>query len=459
MNNTDITKTVKRFIKYGLICVIAVSTAIGGAAFNYQNRNHIIKIDNAKVAGTMVSVRVLTNGKVKELIKADGDEVKAGDIIAKIEVNITDEEIKQLENTVELAKQNYAKLQVGQMVKVPVMKPKPKPITTPKPKVQVQSRSNSSGASLSALEERKNRMELLFEMGAISRNQRDEAVKEYELAKAAANAPAVPEVAEMPDTTDTSDTSQDFEIEYVEQLQPTPTEILNGAQLAIKQAELSLNVAKQEAQQTDIIAPIDGVIYYTTAVDNEINAGDVVAKVGGNNELWIEAEVTESQFDRISLGKLVSYVIDGKKITGTVMEKIAPSDEIAEAEANAQAESTIPAEAVTTNELTAPNDATAQLEADKPTEQNISAETSASTNPNTPAESNAANETTADNSTANNNTEAQNIAENNEPPKMDIKDNEVNPNQKDKYIVKFSLPADRDFECKPNITTSVTIAL
>ena len=88
MNNTDITKTVKRFIKYGLICVIAVSTAIGGAAFNYQNRNHIIKIDNAKVAGTMVSVRVLTNGKVKELIKADGDEVKAGDIQFDADIEI-----------------------------------------------------------------------------------------------------------------------------------------------------------------------------------------------------------------------------------------------------------------------------------------------------------------------------------------------------------------------------------
>ena len=430
MNNTDITKTVKRFIKYGLICVIAVSTAIGGAAFNYQNRNHIIKIDNAKVAGTMVSVRVLTNGKVKELIKADGDEVKAGDIIAKIEVNITDEEIKQLENTVELAKQNYAKLQVGQMVKVPVMKPKPKPITIPKPKVQVQSRSNSSGASLSALEERKNRMELLFEMGAISRNQRDEAVKEYELAKAAANAPAVPEIAETPDTTDTSDTSQDFEIEYVEQLQPTPPEILNGAQLAIKQAELSLNVAKQEAQQTDIIAPIDGVIYYTTAVDNEINAGDVVAKVGGNNELWIEAEVTESQFDRISLGKLVSYVIDGNKLTGTVIEKIAPVAEDEENEIDVQ------------NEVSATNESTAPVESTTLTESETSTQT----------EANTSNETTESNKTSETN-------DNNEPPKMDIKDNEVNPNQKDKYIVKFSLPTDRDFECKPNVTTSVTIAL
>ena len=387
MENVDITKTTKQLIKYGLVSLIALSTAIGSATFNYYHHGEVLKIDNAKVVGTMVSVRLLTNGKVKELTKTDGDEVKAGDVIAKIEVNITEEEIKQLENTVELAKQNYAKLQVGQMVKVPVMKPKP--VEKPKPTIQSKSRTNSSGASLSALEERKNRMELLFEMGAISKNQRDAAVNEYEKAKAAAAAPVEPEVSETSETS--SDSKQDYEIEYVEQLQPTPPEILNGAQLAIKQAELSLNVAKQEAQQTEIIAPIDGVIYYNVEVDSELTAGDIVAKVGDSSDLWLEAEVSESQFDKMSLGNLVDYTIDNKKLTGTIIDKIEPVEE----------------EIADETELI--EEKSEQIQEN---EQNIPSQT---------------------------------------------KLNDNNPHQKNKYIVKFSLPVERDFECKPNMNVTINM--
>ena len=91
----------------------------------------------------MVSMRVLTNGKVKELTKADGDEVKAGDVIAKIEVSVTEEQIEQLEKAVDLAKSNYAQLQVGQMVKVPVRKPKIKTVQVPRPSTQPAQSSRS----------------------------------------------------------------------------------------------------------------------------------------------------------------------------------------------------------------------------------------------------------------------------------------------------------------------------
>ena len=66
LKTLDITKNAKRLIKYGLIGLIALSTAVGGAAFNYQHRNDSISLNNAKVNGTMISVRVLTDGKIKE---------------------------------------------------------------------------------------------------------------------------------------------------------------------------------------------------------------------------------------------------------------------------------------------------------------------------------------------------------------------------------------------------------
>ena len=435
METIDITSKAKRLIKYGLVGMIILSTAVGFAAFNYKHNADTLKIDNAKVAGTMVSMRVLTNGKVKELTKSDGDEVKAGDVIARIEVSVTEEQIEQLEKAVDLAKTNYAQLQVGQMVKVPVRKPKVKTVQTPKPATQSAPRSS---ANVAALEERKNRLELLYEMGAISRKELEAAVKEYELAKAAANSNPVADVPQSSDSTEI-----EYEIEYVEQLQPTPPEILNGAQLAIKQAELSLNVAKQESQQTEVIAPVDGTIYYDVSVDEEVQAGEVVARIGDSHELWLEAEVTETQFDKLSLGKLVSYVIDGNNLTGTVIEKIAPKDE---EEVAAEVVETLTSPAPTENPTQQATGESQPSSTDLATDgTQLQAENSDASAQPVPAQS-----TEAQTNEAADNTETK--TENSAQPKM-----EENPNRKDKYIVKFSMPA--NFECKPNTNVAVTVKL
>ena len=295
MQKIDVSGKVAKFIKFGLVGFVAVAAMLGWGMFKFYNHSETIKIENAKTAGTMVAQRVLTNGKIKEIIFSDGDEVKAGEVIAKIEVSVTEEEISQLENTVALAKKNFEELKLGQVVKVAVKKPK------------LITRKNS--ATLESLAERANRMNELFEMGAVSAVQRDAARAAYEKARAA----GVP-----------SSGDAEFDIEYVEQLMPTPPEVLAGAEKAVKQAELSLNVAKQEAQQTEVTSPINGTIFYNVSGDEEINAGDVVARIGDSRELWVEAEVSQGIFDKIPIGKLANFKINGEKLFGTVTEKIAP---------------------------------------------------------------------------------------------------------------------------------------
>lgn len=165
-------------------------------------------------------------------------------------------------------------------------------------------------------------MEKLYEMGAISRVQRDAAVAEYEAARAESySTTTVEEYTPEPIV----ETEYEYVTEYVEQFQPTPPEILEGAQLAIRQAEMSLNTARQEALQTQVYAPISGTVYYNVAAEQDVVAGEPVAKVGDGTNLWLEAEVTEDQFYRIALGKLVSYFIEGHQFNGTVIEKIMPN--------------------------------------------------------------------------------------------------------------------------------------
>ena len=409
MQNTDLTATVKKFIRFSLAGVLTLALIIGYAEFKYWHKDEVIQLDDAKVTGTMVSVRVLANGKVKELLFEDGAEVKAGDVIARLEVSITEEEIQQLENTVQLAKDNYAKLAEGHWVKVPVQRER---VITPAPSVTY----SAPSGNLAKLEERANRMAELFEMGAVSAVQRDAARRAYESALAESSSPSYSQAEPV----------VEYYTEYVDEFRQTPAEVLAGAAQAIKQAEISLNAAKQEARETNVIAPVSGNIYYGVEVDKELSAGDSVSRIGDSRELWLEVEVTEEIFDKIPLGKLASYSIDGHQLFGTVIEKIKPNIQ-------EQSEESEPVELP-----------------DIPTTENAPApligENQPAENPPQNPEAKPA--------------DAQPSAENPPPQPPQIPEEfaeQQKPN--DKFIIKISMPVERDFECPPNTSTAVKIKL
>lgn len=384
MENVDISGKAKNLIRFGLAGLIALSAAIGYATFQHYHAEKILQISDAKVIGHMVSVNSLASGKVIELTFEDGDEVQAGDVIAKIQVNVTEEELKQLEKSLEVAKKNYETLKRGQRVRTPVRRSRPATVTPP--------RTNSSAGAntIATLEERAKRMQELYEMGAVSAAQRDEAREALAKARVSAAVPATPAPA-----TET--------VEFVEEFRPTPPAVLTNAENAVKQAELALNVAKQESQQTEILAPVNGVVYYSAAADGELKSGDTVAQIGNAKELWLEAEVSEEVFNQISLGKTVSYTLDGHNLQGTVTEKISPP----------KPEET-PAEEILPPEET-------------PSSEENKSEEKSDEQPEKPAEE-----------------PAEKIPE--EPAE-------------EKYLVKFSLPAERDFDCKPNTLTTIKIVL
>ena len=454
MQSTDITDKVKNFIRFGLAGVLVAAIVIGYAEYKYWHKDEVLQLDDAKVAGTMVSVRVLANGKVKELLFEDGAEVKAGDVIARLEVAITEEEIQQLENTVQLALDNYATLAEGQWVKVPVQRERVTYPPAPPPTMQ-----SSPSGNLAKLEERANRMAELFEMGAVSAVQRDAARRAYESALAESSSGSY-------EYSSSSAPIIEYYTEYVDEFRETPPEVLAGAEQAIKQAELSLNAAKQEARETDVVAPVSGTIYYGVEVEEELSAGDSVSRIGDSRELWLEVEVSEEVFNKIPLGKLATYIIDGKELHGTVIEKIKPNiGETPEA-------STEPLELP---EIPTSENAPAQLIGETPAQpqenqppaepqpQIVQAETQIVDNPeNHPASEiptpNPKAQPAANNPTPN--PQTQPAADNPTPQPPQIPDKfEAQEKPNDKFIIKISLPAERDFELRPNTKTTVKIKI
>jgi len=447
MQSTDITDKVKNFIRFGLAGVLIAAIVIGYAEYKYWHKDEVVQLNDAKVAGTMVSVRVLANGKVKEILFEDGAEVKAGDVIARMEVAITEEEIQQLENTVQLAKDNYATLAEGQWVKVPVQRERVTYPPAPPPTVQ-----SSPSGNLAKLEERANRMAELFEMGAVSAVQRDAARRAYESALAESSSGSY-------EYSSSSAPIIEYYTEYVDEFRETPPEVLAGADQAIRQAELSLNAAKQEARETDVVAPVSGTIYYGVEVEQTLTAGDSVSRIGDSRELWLEAEVSEEVFDKIPLGKLATYVIDGKELHGTVIEKIKPN--IAET----PEESTEPIELP---EIPTSENAPAQLIGENPAQPNENPSSTETPAENQPQAVQAAVETVETDNSATNLKIKQIIdsvrqkkaqpTENPQAPKIPDKfEEQEKPN--DKFIIKISLPAERDFELRPNTKTTVKIKI
>ena len=412
MENIDITNKVKNFIKFGLAGLLILSGVIGYGMFQHYHAENILQIENAKVTSNIISIHALTNGKIKELPFQDGDEVKAGDVIARIEVSVTEEEIKKLQQAVDAAKRSYDSLKLGQHVKTPVRRTKP----ASTPATSAPQTSTKSSASVSTLQERVKRLEELYEMGAVSKGELDKAKQDLSKARTSTPAPA-------PSTPAASST---VEIDFVDSIQPTPPAILQNAENAVKEAELALNIAVEQSKQTEITAPVDGVVYYNYTADEEIKAGDVIAKIGDDKNVWIEAEVSEDIFKQVSLGKKVSYTIDGHNLSGTVTEKISPQPEPEKVEEVAE----VPAETP---------------DAEKPAE-TATAETSTEK---TPPPEQVKPEPTAE----------ENKSEVVEEKTTEEVPAEEKPAEPEKFILKVSIPAERDFNLKLLEETTLKISL
>ena len=300
----DITERVRYFLKYGLVGLLLVAFLGAGGVWYYQNSYHTLRIYDAKVTSTMVGVKVFAGGKIKEFLVKDGDHVEAGQPLAHVEVSVTEEQIAQLEQTVELSKQNLAQVIQGQVVTIPVYES-----------------SGFSGVDIASAEERMNRMNELFEMGAISANKRDEAAAEYAAAVSAASVPSVT---------------------YRTTVQPSSPEVIESAEIALRQSEAALENARKASQATEITAPVAGTVYYTELSEgSDVRAGQTILSIGDSGRIWLEASITPEQKALLQLGQLVSYELGNRELEGTIIEFDTPAEsvEMANTEGGSQEES------------------------------------------------------------------------------------------------------------------------
>ncbi len=340
----DITKKVNYVLKYGLPVLLLLAVLCSAGVWFYQHHHNYFTVQDAKIASTMVGAKVRAAGTVEDILVEDGARVEAGDIIAHVKVNVTDEQLQQLQQTVDLAKKNLEQLQAGTTVSIPSAQAAAAP----------QQVDNSAARSdLAQAQARLDRMNQLFAMGAISAVKRDQAEADYQSAAAAASAPAPAAVATP---------------SYHTTVQPTSPQIIKQAELQVKQAEAALAAAKQDSQATDVIAPVGGTVYYTdVAVGTTVKAGQTIVNIGDGGSIWLEAQIDRANKDKVRLGQFVSYTINQHSLQGTILDIIDPTedtDNTDTADTTAADESTLSADGSADN--TDKKDVSASTEGVKP---------------------------------------------------------------------------------------------
>lgn len=318
----DITKKVQYLMKYGLVGLILIAVLCAGGIYYYQHQHKYFNVYDAQVTSSLVAAKVHGNAMITEKVVAEGEHVEAGDVIAHVQSTVTDEQIANLEQTVALSQRNLDEIKKGQTVTVAVPSPAPAPAASAP-------RSSGSSQSVASAESRMNRMNELFEMGAISAVQRDASVSAYHAAVAAASssAPAASAPSSSP------------AVRYQTTTQPPDPKAVQNAELQLKQAQAALDNAKQDAAETDIVAPVAGTVYYAQGIDegSTVKAGETVASVGNADDIWVEAKVSPDKAAKIRLGQFVSYEIDGHQLQGSVQDIQQPAkkdDQSADSSAN-----------------------------------------------------------------------------------------------------------------------------
>ena len=309
----DLTTKAKKFFKYGLIGVAGLAVASAGAAYYMQSREVTMKIYGAEVAGSMVGVRAMAAGKIETLPVENGAAVDSGNVIATISVKVSDEELAQLEETVRLAEQNLAQVQAGRSVRVPVTRSIPRNIGGGVSYYDVEAAQSAVASAGDKLE----RFRSLADIGAIPQNQLWSAQAEYDSAVANLNS--------VENRYYSSEYTYDTETIYEIQYQDSPPEVIASAEISLKQAESALASAKQEATATEITAPIAGNFYpVNIELGTDVKPGQIIAQIGDTSDLWIEAKITDEQMQKLQLGQLVNYELNGQILEGNIIEFVTP---------------------------------------------------------------------------------------------------------------------------------------
>lgn len=277
----------KQKIVIGLLAVFLLIGVCGGGWWWYYSTQYV-STDDARITGTIVSISSKIAGKVTKVMVAEGETVKAGQVVAVIDPREIIAQKAQADASLAAAKARYEEVTAGA---------RPQEIQAARA-VADQARANLDNAAKNY-----ERMQKLFSENAISASQRDNALTAFQVAREAYNA-----------------ANQALDIAIT----GARDETIRAAAAQVKQAEAALDAVNVTYDNTSIVSPVDGMVALKSVNPGEVVAvGQPLFTVVDSKDLWVNARVEETKIGKLKIGQVVEYTIDGypgRNLSGNIYD-------------------------------------------------------------------------------------------------------------------------------------------
>lgn len=235
--------------------------------------------------GEMVYVLPKMSGEVTATYAKVGDTVKAGQLLCQLSDESVQPQIDQAQASVALAQTNVTMANGG---------------ATQQQIDQLEASLTSAKLSMQEAERGLQRTQELFDAGAASQQNLEQAQKGYDLAK--------------------------LQLESAQKAYDLTTgqvigENLAAAKAQLKQAQVGLDSARQQLSYTKITAPISGVIEQKNVKEHDMaSPQNAVYVISSRDQMTVNFSVSEDSMKHMKPGDALTVEKGGKTYAGSVLE-------------------------------------------------------------------------------------------------------------------------------------------
>jgi HlyD family secretion protein len=237
-----------------------------------------------------VSLSPKLGGKVEQILVKEGEAVKAGQALIRLEQRDIISQVNQAQAVYDAAISNLSSLEQGQL---------------PQQIAQLESALNQAEANFNNAKENYDRMKKLFSEGAIPEQQFEGVELQYNVAK---------------------EQYESAKTQLSLAKEKTIPESISAAKAQVKQAEAALSAAKSALNDSVITSPIDGTVGAITATVGQLaSPGYSLITVGNLNSVEIHINVTEDRINGLKVGQEAEVTVDAASDTPLKGEVISVS--------------------------------------------------------------------------------------------------------------------------------------
>ncbi|MCC5655848.1 ABC exporter membrane fusion protein [Nostoc sp. XA010] len=241
--------------------------------------------------------------RVEKLLVKEGDRVKAGQVIAIL--NSRDRlqaELEQAQEQVKVAQANLNRTQAGAKAgEIAAQK-----AAIARLEAERQGDINAQAATIERFQaEVRNaqaedeRYQQLYKQGAISASQRDNKRLNLETAQKSLQEAQ----AQLNRTQSTSQQKIKEATATLDEIAEVPGVDIKAAQAEVNRAIAAMNLAKVNLKQAEVRSPQDGQVFEIHTHPGELISNDGIADIGQTKQMYVIAEVYESDIDKVRSGQ------------------------------------------------------------------------------------------------------------------------------------------------------------